>query len=83
MVRSKAMRGGVVGCVYGDMYLLALRSLPQFVDKFSNRHKNRQHQARCQHDEYATQVLDTHGARLASLFIQTAAPTPPLLLQHV
>lgn len=69
--------------LYWDTYLLTFCSLPQLVDEFSYCHENGEHQARCQHNEYTTQILDTHGACLSTLLIQTAAPTPPLLFQHV
>lgn len=65
------------------MYLLALRSLPQLVHEFSDRHEHGQHQAGCQHNKNPAQVLDPHGTRIAALLLQAAAAAPPLLLQHV
>lgn len=68
---------------YRDIYLLALCSLPQLVDKLSDGHEHRQHQAGRQNNKNPAQVLDPHGARFTALFIQAAAAAPPLFFQHV
>lgn len=66
-----------------DWYLLTFRRLPQLVDELHHGNKDRQHQACCQHDENATNVLDAQGTGLLVLILRAAIPPPPLLLHDV
>lgn len=64
-------------------HLFPFRSLPQLVDELPDGHEDGEHQARGQHDEDASQVLDAHGSGLIASLLLAVVPVPPLLLQHV